>query len=137
MNKTELQQHLESTYAKVGTPVLVDDSNDVNTYDVSVFEVTDSSAVRKTVSFYVKDEGKETEEAYLRHAEDHTFTTALNTKIATLEGKNNILKIVVDSTNEDKGFAEVTAYVDNAGTVSKVTKFVVKNGEDFDIYNLE
>lgn len=137
MNKAQLIAKLEATYEKVGTPILVSNTNGVTTYDTPVFEVKNGAGLQKTVPFYVQDEGEAGESAYLRHAEeDATFAELLKTHITTLEGKNNILKIVVDSENKIKEFAEVTAFVLTNGTVNKVKRFVVKNGESFESYPL-
>jgi len=67
MKKQELVKQITGDYKKVGEPVKVDSVFGVTTYDIPVFEVTETGATKKTVSFYVVDEGKESEEAYLRN----------------------------------------------------------------------
>ena len=69
MLKIELLKQIasENDYLKVGVPELVEDTFGVKTYDLLVFEVTEKGAGKKTVSFYVVDEGvKGKEQAYLR-----------------------------------------------------------------------
>jgi len=67
MTKNELVEQISEEYKKVGTPIKADDTFGVATYDMPVFEVTETGATKKTVPFYVVDEGKETEQAYLRN----------------------------------------------------------------------
>ena len=69
MLKSELVEQItnENDYLKVGVPQEVEDTFGVKTYDLLVFEVTEKGAGKKTVSFYVVDEGvKGKEQAYLR-----------------------------------------------------------------------
>ena len=67
MTKQELVKEITGEYKKVGEPVKVEETMGVTTYDTPVFEVTETGAGKKTVSFYVVDEGLETEEAYLKN----------------------------------------------------------------------
>ena len=67
MKKQELVNQIQGDYKKVGEPVKLDEVFGVTTYDMPVFEVTDTGATKKTISFYIVDEGKESEEAYLRN----------------------------------------------------------------------
>ena len=67
MTKQELVNQITGDYKRVGEPVKVDSVFGVTTYDVPVFEVTETGATKKTISFYIVDEGKESEEAYLRN----------------------------------------------------------------------
>jgi len=67
MKKQELVNQIQGDYKKVGEPVKVDSVFGVTTYDIPVFEVTETGATKKTVSFYVVDEGAKGEEAYLRN----------------------------------------------------------------------
>ena len=69
MTKQELLEQATLEYKKVGEPTMVDPKPlfGVTAYDLPVFEVTETGATRKTIPFYVVDEGvKGEEQAYLR-----------------------------------------------------------------------
>ena len=89
MNKSELITDLESIYAAVGSPQLLETVDGVGWYIVNVFETGKSdlskkeTGYRKNINFYVIDEGGAGEAAYYSRSEP---VNSVNEDVTTASG---------------------------------------------------
>ena len=128
MNKKALIDELSAKFHKVGkiapvelspADIVIRQEEDITWYIAGVYEKADDRLIRKNVSFYVEAEGKVNEAAFyaeklpidsLARPAKTTFKDLVETKIEAKIIAGTIVKGIVDSVNEDKNFAFVTAY---------------------------
>jgi len=122
MKKSELLESLKGEFNVVGEPEIQETKMEIKTYDVPVFKVLESGeATKTTVSFYVKNEGEESEEVFLRQlAVVDLFLPKVNAKIESEIAENKIICGLVVENNNLKKFAIVSAFVPESETAKKV-----------------
>lgn len=133
MNKAALLEQLTNEYERIGTPVLVNTTAGIKTYDLTVFEVKDTGSLKKTVPFYVLDEGEETEEAFLRQFEGNDFATDVREYAATLV-TGDIKKVVPIKIFDN--FAECNTYTLVVDQLVRSESVIIKEDDGLHYYAL-
>jgi len=134
MKKLDLINELKKEFKEVGSPDEIQDVMKTKTYDVPVFEVSDSgSATKKTVSFYVENEGEATEVAYLREVKINSFSDDVIRMIQTQIAMKTILTGAILEVNDKMKFAIVRAFVKTETGVKEVKFLYNQVGEALEI----
>ena len=135
MNKQALLDELTAQFHKLGNvaPVELSPADEeirlaegVKWYLAGVYEGADDRLIRKNIPFYVEAEGEAEEAAF--YAEKlptdtlsvpavTTFRDLIEAKITEYIATDIIVKGVIDSVNEDKEFAFITAYMLATGEI--------------------
>ena len=147
MKRTEFINDLSEKFFKIGKVAPVEitgadkalrDEEGVRWYIAGVYEKKDSRLIRRNISFYVVDEGKQTEAVY--YAEklpDSILPTIVSTAFGDIVRaeisrrcvSGEIEKAVIISVNEDEKFATVTTYTLDKDIIYE-KKYFVYNDKD-------
>lgn len=129
MKRTEFINDLSEKFFKIGkvAPVEITDADKalrdaegVRWYIAGVYEKKDSRLIRRNISFYVVDEGKQTESVYyaeklpdsiLQTIPSTVFKDVVTAEISKRCVSGEIEKAVITSVNEDEKFAIVIIYI--------------------------
>jgi hypothetical protein len=144
MKKTELIAQLATKFHKVGEIENAETSvkgleirmrEGVMWYRAGVYDTTGGVMARKAVTFYVQDEGKPTEEAFLAEKLPEVAvipTPGFDASLKTYLGALDWVGYSIGSIEAEQKYAMVTAYTENPADKTKVaaTAYLVKQGKD-------
>ena len=128
MTKQEKIDYLKTIYEKVGTPVLVNDMQDLEMKQYDIPDVAKITGRPETVPITVLKESEQDESCMCPKLDsDTTWTDIVESKIQEAITSEQIIKGIIQSSNDEYKFAIVDVYTTSNGDVSKDAKFIYED----------
>jgi len=131
MTKSELLQDLASKDwcdSINGDPQLQEVKSDGGKwYIVNIREVQNNVAVYRNISFYVVDEGLETEKAYYKDSVPSSITekdTTFSDKVRDYMNESGNSDMELEKINEEQEFAVIRQYIEESGGITERRYFL-------------